>query len=61
MYTWPPLFVSPPIIAHSLLGPVLFVLFIFIEKLLCPYEEKDLDKEIKDLVLCYKASTTILI
>ena len=26
----------------SLLGPVLFVLFIFIEKLLCVYEEKDL-------------------
>lgn len=25
----------------SLLGPVLFVLFIFIEKLLCVYEEKD--------------------
>ena len=26
----------------SLLGPVLFVLFIFIEKLLCVHEEKDL-------------------
>ena len=26
----------------SLLGPVLFVLFIFIEKLLCVYEEKNL-------------------
>ena len=45
----------------SQLGPVLFVLFIFIEKLLCVYEEKDLDREIKDLVLSYKASTTILI
>ena len=30
----------------SLLGPVLFVLFIFMEKLLCVYEEKDLDREI---------------